>query len=62
MAKKAKLVARSTRTGRFVITRQYVRRQAEEALRTFVAPVAGAAKAFQKAGEPAPEQKLPAEV
>ncbi len=59
MAENAKKVGRNSRTGRFAITSGYVRGEAAEAVRTFVAPLAGAARAFQKAGRPA-EPKAPA--
>lgn len=45
-------------TGAFVINGTYLRKQAVEAVKTFVAPVSGAAKAFRHAGEPAMEIKV----
>lgn len=52
----------NAKSGHFVITGTYLRKQAKEAVTTFVAPVSGAAKAFQKAGKPAGKDKTPAKV
>lgn len=48
----AKALRMRAESGVFVINGAYLRKQAEEAVKTFVAPVSGAARAFRTAGEP----------